>query len=562
MNDVDGLECRVCRCGPEDERPLYQPCLCSGSIALVHQDCLETWLQHSNKDKCELCSTKYVFTPEYAADAPEMSYGEFVGLFWAGDGLRNPVNQQRNPAPVQRQYQQREVLPLPVIPRPVVRPHLNLQPIREDDQIEIGQIDSDSTMPLMELSSRLTIESDASVDGNETYVHTPKVREMRRTSSGFNNWPKSSLDSCDFRQAGAAFNESMVISPQVYMHGRNSISSSNSIKAEIAGVVDLPDDESQYFKEMTSGLSNSNSGNSFENINSDTKIENELSVDYISDSFSSDDSSEDSNSSYDIDDDYSELSEEDWDDDEMNLPDNNNNNNNNNGGDLRFALDELFGLRGPLPMTIFKHKSADEIIMNLAKNLVGSLTLSWTVGITYMLIITLSVLQLREILHPDILSSHIRPQESHVELLQSLVSEKSLVHFRRLVLPLEVAIGHFTTLSILEQKKNYIGRVLYLWLIYICRRLKMTRFILPCPMKRDTSINNRSNNNLVNNDSNGGSSNEPPVLVDGNGVPYVDRPLRRPPPGWDARFHENRTRWAWGNEEPSALELNVAPRSS
>lgn len=64
------LECRVCRGGPEDDRPLYTPCLCSGSIGLVHQDCLEAWLAHSKKDTCELCFSKYQFTPEYAEGAP------------------------------------------------------------------------------------------------------------------------------------------------------------------------------------------------------------------------------------------------------------------------------------------------------------------------------------------------------------------------------------------------------------------------------------------------------------------------------------------------------------
>jgi hypothetical protein len=40
----DGLgnldECRVCRGGAEPGRPLYSPCLCSGSIKHCHQDCL------------------------------------------------------------------------------------------------------------------------------------------------------------------------------------------------------------------------------------------------------------------------------------------------------------------------------------------------------------------------------------------------------------------------------------------------------------------------------------------------------------------------------------------
>lgn len=71
--EADGsneAECRVCRGGGEENRPLYTPCLCSGSIGLVHQDCLEAWLAHSKKDTCELCHSKYQFVPEYKADTP------------------------------------------------------------------------------------------------------------------------------------------------------------------------------------------------------------------------------------------------------------------------------------------------------------------------------------------------------------------------------------------------------------------------------------------------------------------------------------------------------------
>lgn len=67
------LECRVCRGGPDPPlRPLFSPCLCSGSIGLVHQDCLEAWLEHSHKETCELCKTKYTFDPEYAENVPEI----------------------------------------------------------------------------------------------------------------------------------------------------------------------------------------------------------------------------------------------------------------------------------------------------------------------------------------------------------------------------------------------------------------------------------------------------------------------------------------------------------
>jgi E3 ubiquitin-protein ligase MARCH6 len=72
--DADGIEieCRVCRGEPEPDRPLFYPCMCSGSIGAVHQDCLEAWLDHSKKDTCELCSTKYEFKPQYAEGTPSV----------------------------------------------------------------------------------------------------------------------------------------------------------------------------------------------------------------------------------------------------------------------------------------------------------------------------------------------------------------------------------------------------------------------------------------------------------------------------------------------------------
>lgn len=69
MNKVE-MECRICREGEEEDRPLRCPCVCSGSIMFCHQDCLEAWLKHSGKDTCELCGTRYEFSPQYSEDMP------------------------------------------------------------------------------------------------------------------------------------------------------------------------------------------------------------------------------------------------------------------------------------------------------------------------------------------------------------------------------------------------------------------------------------------------------------------------------------------------------------
>jgi len=80
-------ECRVCRSGEEEGRPLFYPCRCKGSIKYVHQDCLMEWLKVSRqKEKCELCGEAFRFTPVYKDGAPpRLSPFQFVGcIIWNG----------------------------------------------------------------------------------------------------------------------------------------------------------------------------------------------------------------------------------------------------------------------------------------------------------------------------------------------------------------------------------------------------------------------------------------------------------------------------------------------
>ncbi|KAK0425485.1 hypothetical protein QR680_009232 [Steinernema hermaphroditum] len=64
----DSEVCRVCR---SEDGALFYPCMCTGSIKYVHQDCLMEWLKHSKKDVCELCHHKYSFQPIYRSDMPK-----------------------------------------------------------------------------------------------------------------------------------------------------------------------------------------------------------------------------------------------------------------------------------------------------------------------------------------------------------------------------------------------------------------------------------------------------------------------------------------------------------
>jgi E3 ubiquitin-protein ligase MARCH6 len=62
--------CRVCRSEGCSERPLFHPCICTGSIKFIHQECLVQWMRYSRKEYCELCGHRFSFTPIYSPDMP------------------------------------------------------------------------------------------------------------------------------------------------------------------------------------------------------------------------------------------------------------------------------------------------------------------------------------------------------------------------------------------------------------------------------------------------------------------------------------------------------------
>ncbi|XP_014238068.1 E3 ubiquitin-protein ligase MARCH6 [Trichogramma pretiosum] len=67
---LSGDICRVCRSEGAADRPLFHPCICTGSIKWIHQDCLMQWMRYSRKEYCELCGHRFSFTPIYSPDMP------------------------------------------------------------------------------------------------------------------------------------------------------------------------------------------------------------------------------------------------------------------------------------------------------------------------------------------------------------------------------------------------------------------------------------------------------------------------------------------------------------
>jgi E3 ubiquitin-protein ligase MARCH6 len=151
--------------------------------------------------------------------------------------------------------------------------------------------------------------------------------------------------------------------------------------------------------------------------------------------------------------------------------------------------------------------------------------LHWVAGITFMLLITVFLLQLREVAHPDLLARLIRPQEPQPDLLGNLMHETVSTHMKRMFLslgiyaplltlhvyvpvylfcatglgdnftffhlkfwhivmpqmqiPIELIIFHLSMLALLERYKNSIGGWQYRWTLFMCNKLGLTDHILP-----------------------------------------------------------------------------------
>ncbi|XP_053677387.1 E3 ubiquitin-protein ligase MARCHF6 isoform X2 [Anopheles nili] len=83
---MEGDICRVCRCEAQSDRPLFHPCICTGSIKWIHQDCLTQWMRYSRKEYCELCGHRFSFTPIYSPDMPRV-----LPLKYVAKGLLSSV---------------------------------------------------------------------------------------------------------------------------------------------------------------------------------------------------------------------------------------------------------------------------------------------------------------------------------------------------------------------------------------------------------------------------------------------------------------------------------------
>ncbi|KAL3931926.1 MAG: hypothetical protein SGBAC_011084 [Bacillariaceae sp.] len=175
-------------------------------------------------------------------------------------------------------------------------------------------------------------------------------------------------------------------------------------------------------------------------------------------------------------------------------------------------------------MPLFGHSLARRIEFAGA-DIFSFILLHWVAGITFMLLVTVFLLQLREVAHPELLAGVIRPQEPQPDLLGNLMHETVLTHMKRMFLslgiyaplltlhvyvpvrmihwigltdsltfyhlnfwhiampqlqiPIELVIFHLSMLALLERYKNSIGGWQHAWMVFMCKHMGLTEYMLP-----------------------------------------------------------------------------------
>ena len=109
---------------------------------------------------------------------------------------------------------------------------------------------------------------------------------------------------------------------------------------------------------------------------------------------------------------------------------------------------------------------------------------------------------------------------------------------------LETSISLGIFLSLLEKKKNVIGKLLHVWFKHASNYLGSTRYCMP--LNFEVLDLDRSHPDYH--------------RYEGHKMCIVDRaPLVRPPDRWNSKSFERSGRWAW-SERPGEVERRVCPR--
>ena len=144
--------------------------------------------------------------------------------------------------------------------------------------------------------------------------------------------------------------------------------------------------------------------------------------------------------------------------------------------------------------------------------------LHWFIGLTFMLIMTVLILQLREVFHPEIMAPYLRPHETNPDVFSQLLQGSYRSQFGRVLvaqgvymllvftlvyvpvwilgpfdwhstthyvfpeiqLVLELGVFQYFALSVVDSEANILGVVERKWFLVVCRALGLSRYLLPC----------------------------------------------------------------------------------
>lgn len=195
-----------------------------------------------------------------------------------------------------------------------------------------------------------------------------------------------------------------------------------------------------------------------------------------------------------------------------------------------FLLPIVLGIALDASTIAILSSTMEERIVYAGQDIFSFMLLHWVAGITFMLLVTVSVLQLREVAHPDLLAHTIRPQEPQPDLLGNLLHESVGTHSKRMFLsliiyaflliihiyipvrfgirsfmggtsnpqlqlkfsyvlwpqlqvPLELLFFHICMLALLEKYKNGLGGMQHHWLKFMTKNMGLSDRILPHQVK-------------------------------------------------------------------------------
>jgi hypothetical protein len=85
-------------------------------------------------------------------------------------------------------------------------------------------------------------------------------------------------------------------------------------------------------------------------------------------------------------------------------------------------------------LQLFDLATEERLVQIVAHPVTVGIVAHWVVGIAYMLLVTVAILQLKDTMHPDVLRGLVRTPDPHQNLLLTFLEDTVVTHMRRMIL--------------------------------------------------------------------------------------------------------------------------------